>query len=144
MTLPWRGAYVVLSLDPVSSLKDIDDPVVEEELRNMKCGRYVATATEVRIVISGQPTTAQRAPGSPSSFRAHAPTNFHVGLSRSGHNAQCFRQPFPVIHDCPRLAQHRASGEQTSRRAPPSPSLGGLLSRPDVPESSDLRDSGYG
>ncbi|KAL1752139.1 hypothetical protein FB107DRAFT_277996 [Schizophyllum commune] len=46
MTLPWRGAYVVLSLDPVSSLKDIDDPVVEEELRNMKCGRYVATATE--------------------------------------------------------------------------------------------------
>ncbi|KAL1675301.1 hypothetical protein EV122DRAFT_281224 [Schizophyllum commune] len=46
MTLPWRGAYVVLSLDPVSSLKDIDDPIVNEELRKMKCGRYVATATE--------------------------------------------------------------------------------------------------
>ncbi|KAI4520560.1 hypothetical protein K525DRAFT_203380 [Schizophyllum commune Loenen D] len=46
MTLPWRGAYVVLSLDPASSLKDIDDPIVNEELRKMKCGRYVATATE--------------------------------------------------------------------------------------------------
>ncbi|KAL1724868.1 hypothetical protein EV714DRAFT_278120 [Schizophyllum commune] len=46
MTLPWRGAYVVLSLDPVSSLKDIDDPIVNEELRKMKCGRYVATVTE--------------------------------------------------------------------------------------------------
>ncbi|KAI5891941.1 uncharacterized protein SCHCODRAFT_02541156 [Schizophyllum commune H4-8] len=46
MTLPWRGAYVVLSLDPASSLKDIDDPIVNEDLRKMKCGRYVATATE--------------------------------------------------------------------------------------------------
>ena len=59
MTLPWRGAYVVLSLDPASSLKDIDDdPIVNEELRKMKCGRYVATATEVRIIINALPTTA--------------------------------------------------------------------------------------
>ena len=58
MTLPWRGAYVVLSLDPASSLKDIDDSIVDKELQQMKCGRYVATATEVRIVINDPSTAA--------------------------------------------------------------------------------------
>ncbi|KAL1664160.1 hypothetical protein GGF50DRAFT_55427 [Schizophyllum commune] len=53
MTLPWRGAYVVLSLDPASSLRDIDDPIVREGLQKMKCGRYVATATEARITLNG-------------------------------------------------------------------------------------------
>ncbi|KAL1689748.1 hypothetical protein GGG16DRAFT_57194 [Schizophyllum commune] len=52
MTLPWRGAYVVLSLDPASSLKDIDDPIVDKELQQMKCGRYVATATEDHHAVS--------------------------------------------------------------------------------------------
>ncbi|KAI5834345.1 hypothetical protein K523DRAFT_348118 [Schizophyllum commune Tattone D] len=52
MTLPWRGAYVVLSLDPASSLKDIDDPIVDKELQQMKCGRYVATATEDHHALS--------------------------------------------------------------------------------------------
>ncbi|KAL1664158.1 hypothetical protein GGF50DRAFT_115371 [Schizophyllum commune] len=52
MTLPWRGAYVVLSLDPASSLKDIDDPIVDKELQEMRCGRYVATATEDHHAVS--------------------------------------------------------------------------------------------
>ncbi|KAL1724867.1 hypothetical protein EV714DRAFT_278119 [Schizophyllum commune] len=53
MTLPWSGAYVVLSLDPASSLKDIgDDRIVDDELRKMKCGRYVATATEDHHALS--------------------------------------------------------------------------------------------
>ncbi|KAI4520559.1 hypothetical protein K525DRAFT_203387 [Schizophyllum commune Loenen D] len=53
MTMPWRGAYVVLSLDPASSLKDIDDdPIVNEELQKMKCGKYVATATEDHHALS--------------------------------------------------------------------------------------------
>ena len=46
--LPYMGAYVVVSLDPVKSVEQIDDDIVQEQARALECGRYVAAATWVR------------------------------------------------------------------------------------------------
>ncbi|KAL1724866.1 hypothetical protein EV714DRAFT_222373 [Schizophyllum commune] len=43
--LPYMGAYVVLSLDPIKSVEQIDDDIVQEQARALECGRYVAAAT---------------------------------------------------------------------------------------------------
>ncbi|TRM56105.1 hypothetical protein BD626DRAFT_576119 [Schizophyllum amplum] len=43
--LPYMGAYVVVSLDPVLSLERIDDDIVREQGSAMQCSRYVAAAT---------------------------------------------------------------------------------------------------
>ncbi|KAI5891940.1 uncharacterized protein SCHCODRAFT_02541155 [Schizophyllum commune H4-8] len=43
--LPYMGAYVVVSLDPVKSVEQIDDDIVQEQARALECGKYVAAAT---------------------------------------------------------------------------------------------------
>ncbi|KAL1699665.1 hypothetical protein EV121DRAFT_295961 [Schizophyllum commune] len=45
---PLPGAYAVVTLDPVESLKviGVDDPLAEEECRKMVCGRYIACITK--------------------------------------------------------------------------------------------------
>ncbi|KAL1685407.1 hypothetical protein GGG16DRAFT_129426 [Schizophyllum commune] len=49
---PVPGSYAVISLDPVASLKNLNDPVVGEECQKISCGKYVACLTEVRSMLT--------------------------------------------------------------------------------------------